>query len=172
MNVAPAPVICTATLSPAGAAVGVPASPAGACASPDGLQAVVARTMAKARAATWAVVVFMRNSVWGGRYESGFQGSRPGLRHLMIFLLHPDDMERSHFCSQARDASRNEKAGPKARSWVLPEPEGSVVHVRRPVLLDLLHQRVRQRHIVERLGLGIAIGVDPAEEFLGVLGAG
>src|SRR3546814_5665087 len=48
----------------------------------------------------------------------------------------------------------------------------SVRHVLRPVRLDLLDQFVRQRHVVERLGLVVAVGVDPLEELLGVLRGG
>src|SRR3546814_1680223 len=40
----------------------------------------------------------------------------------------------------------------------------SVRHVLRPVRLDLLDQFVRQRHVVERLGLVVAVGVDPRSE--------
>jgi len=64
------------------------------------------------------------------------------------------------------------KAGPKARKKPIKERErASVRHGLRPVRIDLRHQSIGQRHVVERLGLGIAIGVDPLEELLGVLGA-
>src|SRR3546814_17905336 len=48
----------------------------------------------------------------------------------------------------------------------------SVRHVLRPVRLYLLDQFVRQRHVVERLGLVVAVAVDPLEELLCVLRGG
>ena len=37
----------------------------------------------------------------------------------------------------------------------------SVLQVLRPVRFDLLDQRVRQRHVVQRLGLRVAFGIRP-----------
>src|SRR5450759_5797611 len=56
-------------------------------------------------------------------------------------------------------------APPPTRLTAAPERlAGSVLDVRRPGVLDQLHQAVWKRHIYEVLGHFIAIGVGPVEE--------
>ena len=46
------------------------------------------------------------------------------------------------------------------------EIDGSGLDVPLPVGFDLLHQRSRQRHVIQRLGLGVTVGIYPLEEVL------
>src|SRR6476659_3120080 len=102
MKVAPAPVICAETWSPAGAAA-VEAFPLGVPLS-EGPHPATSRTVATARAVLrnrW----FMALSTTGGR------GARR-MRHEMMFLLHADDRRADD--SRADDSG---SGGRQALRW-------------------------------------------------------
>src|SRR6476659_4185145 len=107
MKVAPAPVICAETWSPAGAAA-VEAFPLGVPLS-EGPHPATRRTVATARAVLrnrW----FMALSTTGGR------GARR-MRHEMMFLLHADDSRADDSWADRSRADDSGSGGRQAVRW-------------------------------------------------------
>src|SRR5690606_2436930 len=86
-----------------------------------------------------------------------------GWRHEMMFLLPPYDTRSPRARNGARKTGprRGPRQGSPGRERGTVGSPGQCVA---PVRLDLVHQGVGQRHVAERAGLGVAVGVDPAEE--------